>query len=172
MREIAPSLDPSVFFERSARRDIRWWMLLIVGAVFLYAGTHVDPATNCSSDGECAPWLVPLAAAVGGLALCAGIALLIVNPKSGSRIDRQSGLFHWWEWRNRSGQSSNEGVVAIADIVRIRVVNTSDSDHIYFYGNDGLLPMPDGEIVPWPYQDWAGRFVQSYPHIELVIVGS
>lgn len=162
--------DPSLAFERCARCDLRWWGLLLVGAVFWITGMTLDPATNCSTDGECAPWLVPLAAAMGALALGSGAAMLIANPRRGSRIDPATGMLHWWTWRRGPRHAAEEGVVALADIHRIRVVTTSDSDHIYFYGSDGLLPVPDGEIIPWPYQEWARRLVAAHPHIELLII--
>jgi hypothetical protein len=47
-----PAVPP---FERSARSELRIWMMFAVGLGFLVAGLTVDPATNCSPDGECAP---------------------------------------------------------------------------------------------------------------------
>jgi hypothetical protein len=167
------SLDPSLSFESSARRDIRWWGLFVAGLVFWIAGNSIDPRENCSDNGECAPWLVPLAAGMGALALCGGAAMLIANPRRGCRVNAATGMLHWWQGRRGGQLASEEGGIAIAKIARIRVVNTSDSDHIYFYRADGaLLPLPENEAFPWPYQDWAGRLVRAYPHIELTVVGS
>jgi hypothetical protein len=164
--------DSTHAFETSARKDIRWWGLLLVGITFWWAGTTLRPEDNCDDSGECAPWLVPLAAGAGLMALTLGGAMLIANPRRGSRVDPVAGVLHWWTWRRGPRQAAKKGQIPLAEISRIRVVNTSDNDFIYFYGQDGdLLPLPEAEAFPWPYQDWAGRLVAAYPHITLVIVG-
>jgi hypothetical protein len=167
----APDTAASLAFESSARRDVRWWLLLIVGLVFALVGGSIDPANNCDANGQCAPWLVPIAVGFGVLALCGAAFMLMTNPKRGCRIDPATGTLHWWQWQRGPQHSADTGGVAITDIQRIRVVNTSDSDHIYFYGADGLLPLPDSECFPWPYQDWARRLVAAYPHVDLTVVG-
>jgi hypothetical protein len=54
-------LDWVMVHQTSGRRGFSFYGLLAVGLVFVYAGATVDPATNCSWGGECAPWLVPVA---------------------------------------------------------------------------------------------------------------
>jgi hypothetical protein len=162
--------DATFAFEKSARRDVRWWMLLIVGVVFYLVGTSIDPAMNCSEDGECAPWLVPLAAGAGVLAMLGGGAMLIANPCRGSRVDPVTGRLHWWRWRRKPSDPADEGSVAIADIAVIKVVNTSDSDHVHCFDKSGhRLPVPDSEVMPWPYEDWAKQLAAIYPHIAVQI---
>lgn len=53
--------EDELTFSSSARRDFRAWGMFVVGAVIVFAALNVDPQKNCSSDGECAPWLVPIA---------------------------------------------------------------------------------------------------------------
>jgi hypothetical protein len=162
--------DPGFAFERTARQDLRWWGLFVVGLIFWWMGMSVDPAGNCSADGECAPWLVPLAAGMGVLALLGGGAMLIANPRRGSRVDSATATLYWWQGRRLPRYPGESGSVALGDIKRIRIVTTSESDSIFFYGDDGLLPLPDGEAWPWPYQDWAQRLAAAYPHIEVVVI--
>lgn len=41
------------------------WILFLFGLAFMLAAFQVNPAENCSESGECAPWLVPAARALG-----------------------------------------------------------------------------------------------------------
>ena len=51
--------DHNIFnYERNARTSLQYWALLALGLFFAWAGSTIDPLTNCSDDGECAPWLV------------------------------------------------------------------------------------------------------------------
>ena len=50
----------------TSRRDVRVYGMLLVGAMFVYAGLTLDPASNCDASGrQCAPWLVPVAFFMG-----------------------------------------------------------------------------------------------------------
>lgn len=153
-----------MLFERSARRDVRWWGMFLVGLVFVWTGATVDPAANCSVDGECAPWLVPIAFAVGLLSALGGALLLIVNSSRGSYVDGAAAELVWWQGRVADGRASDSGRLPLAQIARAVVVSDSDSDSLFLYGHDGaLLPFPDGEVIPWPYARWAARLAEHVP---------
>lgn len=67
----------------NSRRDPTVYMLLLVGAGFVYTGLTVDPASNCGlGGGECAPWLVPVAFAIG--IVLAGLAMAMLAFRSAS----------------------------------------------------------------------------------------
>jgi hypothetical protein len=156
--------DRLLLFERSARRDGRWWAMLLVRLVFVWAGATVDPASNCSADGECAPWLVPIAFAVGVLFAMSGALLLLINPSRGSYVDAKAGELVWWQGRLADGRASDAGRLPLEQIARVVVVSDSDSDALFLYDHDGgLLPFPDAEVFPWPYAAWAARLAQHVP---------
>jgi hypothetical protein len=155
---------PALLYERSARRDVRWWGMFLVGLVFAIAGASIDPATNCSADGECAPWLVPIAFVVGAGCALSGAVMLIVNPRRGSFVDAAAGELVWWEGRVADGRASASGCLAMSSIAKVVLVSDSDSDEIFLYDAAGaLLPFPGGEVVPWPYARWAARLAEHVP---------
>lgn len=157
-------------YEVSARRDVRWWMLLLVGITFTAAGFTVDPASNCNEAGECAPWLVPIAAGMGLLALVGALAWLLANPSRGSSVDLASGDMTWWQGRTRT-HAGDHGQINAAAITRIVIIQDSESAaEVHVYDGSGIrLPYLDSEVIPWRSDDWARRLVQAYPHIALEI---
>lgn len=156
-------------FERSARRDPRWWLLFVVGGMFTAAGLTLDPAQNCNSSGDCAPWLVPVAAVMGIGALTMALGLLIGNPSRGSLVDVGNDRFTWWEGRI-GAQARDAGSWPLSGIISMRVIQGDDDDSIHFYDENGeRLPIPDTEIFPWPFEDWAARLVDLAPHIAMTI---
>lgn len=161
--------DPVPSYRRSARTDFRMWLLLAFGLVFFWAGSTIDPASNCSEDGrECAPWLVPLAQGLGALvALGAGLNML-ANPNRGSFIDPATGDLVWWQ--GRVGTSGgDEGRIHPSRISRLRIVSQDDSDdEVHLYDLEGnRLFWFDQEVIPWPYERWAERLAARWPHIEI-----
>lgn len=163
--------DNVMLFERSARRDLRWWMLALVGTVFLWASQSVPPEENCSEDGECAPWLVPVAGVLGGLALAGGAGPLLANVRRGSRIDMAAGTLEWWQGRT-SRHAGDHGAIALADIARIRIERRDEGqDGVSLYDRQGeRQPFFDGEVIPWPYDDWARKFVALAPTVVLEFI--
>lgn len=160
--------DAAQPYERSARLDLRVWMLLLVGVGFLAAGLTVDPATNCSSDGECAPWLVPVAKWMGVVVTLMGGGQLAANTRRGSRIDPETGDLLWWQ--NRTARSARqEGRIHPSQISRIRIARNSDGDdHISLYDLEGnRQPWFDAEVIPWPQDRWVARFAAHWPQIRV-----
>jgi hypothetical protein len=164
------STNPVVAYNVSARRDLRWWMLLAVAIAFTWAGFTVDPASNCSSDGECAPILVPIAAGLGLLALLAALAWLGANPSRGSRLDLGSGDLEWWQGRTskHAGDHGQTNAVHISRIMIQRHSESADGVHVYDMAGDRLAYL-DEEVIPWPQTDWATQLVAAWPHITLDI---
>jgi hypothetical protein len=162
MTEIKP-------YERSARRDLRWWGLLLVGGGMFYAGLIVDPAKNCDESGRnCAPWLVPVALVIGGTFGLLGAARLAANPRQGSRIDAATGDLVWWQ--ERFGASGGkEGRIHPSQISRIAIVSQSDDmDEVHLYNLAGERQFYfDGEVIPAPFERWARALAEEYPHIEV-----
>lgn len=154
-------------FSRSARSDVRWWALLITGLVFAFAGYSIDPRTNCSDSGECAPWLVPVALAVGLLATLSGLAQLIVNPRRGSYVDVAAGELIWWEGKLADGRVGSQGRLALSNIARVRIVDGGDNaDEIFLYDHDNqLLPFGGSEVIRWPYSTWAEQLAALCPRL-------
>lgn len=163
--------DPSglIAFETSARRDFRWWALLLVGLVFAYAGFTIDPQTNCGEDGECAPWLVPVAAVVGVISTLGGLAQLLVNARRGSRLDLAANQLEWWQ--NRTALSPGDsGSIALDQIARILINRTSEDTDISLYDRSGeRLHYFDGEVIGWSIDSWAERVQALLPSIEIEI---
>ncbi|QGP80867.1 hypothetical protein [Sphingobium sp. CAP-1] len=159
-----------LFYERSARGSARYWAMLAVGLAFAWAGSSIDPLTNCSEDGECAPWLVPLAKWMGIVFAAAAAGHLWVNPRRGSAIDPESGDLLWWQNR-LAGSPGDYGRIHPSRIGRIRILSDSDSDSIHLYDLDGArLPYFDTEVIPWPYDRWAARLAAQWPHIRVETV--
>ncbi|WP_310530890.1 hypothetical protein [Novosphingobium sp.] len=159
-------------YERSARGDFRFWALLLFGAVFLYAGLTIDPQTNCNESGECAPWLVPIAAIMGALATATAIARLLANTRRGSRFDPDTGDLVWWQNR-ANGYPGDHGRIHPAEIGRIRIVKESEgADGVHLYDRHGnRQPFFDSEVFPGRAEHWAAQLIARYPHIKLDIVG-
>lgn len=160
----------AIAFETSARRDLRPWGLFLIGLVFMYAGFTIDPASNCSEDGECAPWLVPLAAGLGILATLGGLGQLLNNPARGSRLDADANRLDWWQNR-LPGTPGDSGTIALDQIERIRIKRDSDSDEISLYDRQGQrLPFFDREVIQGSPERWAERARAVAPGIGLEIV--
>ncbi|MFT3723101.1 MAG: hypothetical protein QM773_05890 [Hyphomonadaceae bacterium] len=148
----------------SGRTDFRFYLLLAFGLVFVFAGSVVDPATNCSQDGECAPWLVPVAFWMGVVASLAGIAGLIRNPRRGSRINARTGELQWWN----EAHSGDVRSLRLADVAMIRVDTISDTSTLRLFDRQGeLMPFAGAEVVPWRLEAWAREIGKLQPHIRI-----
>lgn len=158
-------------YSSSARQDVRFWGMFIIGAVFVFASLSIDPQDNCSADGECAPWLVPIAFVVGALFGAGGLGFLLANPNRGSRIDDDGALI-WWQ--NRIGTTGgDEGRIDPADISLIRIIPQSDSsDEVHLYNRDGMRQFYfDEEVIGWDKEGWATAMRERWPHIRVEIAG-
>lgn len=160
------SADP-LDWEGSARTDLRYWLLLLVGAVFVYAGFTIEPSTNCNDSGECAPWLVPVAAVMGLGASAIALGTLRANPQRGFKVDPATGELVWWQHRTRTSPG-DAGQIAPAEIARIRVVPDSETDDLHVYDQAGnRVPYLDGEVIRDLAIVWAEKMVARWPHIVL-----
>lgn len=159
--------DPLPAFERSARRGLTAWAMLLVGMIFVMAAYTVDPLKNCDESGDCAPWLVPVAGIIGWGATAMALGLLLANPSRGHAIEASSGDLVWW--KNRTARSQGDtGRMHPSRIASIRVDLRGENDSVSLYGEDGeRLAYFDEELVPWPYDRWAERFQRAYPHIHI-----
>jgi len=159
-------------YRRSARTDYRMWLLLAFGIVFFWAGSVIDPAGNCSEDGsECAPWLVPIAQGLGALVAMGAALNMLANPRRGSCIDPATGDLVWWKGRVGTA-GGDEGRIHPSRIGKVRIVRQDDSDDaVHVYDLDGnRLFWFDEEVIPWPYDRWAGRLAERWRHIEVELV--
>ncbi len=161
-----PDIKP---YERSARRDIRWWGMFLVGSMMCYGASMVEPAKNCDELGrQCAPWLVPLAMLVGGAFGVLGAARLVANPRNGSRIDKGTGDLVWWQ--ERFGTSGGkEGRIHPSRISRISIISQSDDmDEVHLYDLAGVRQHYfDGEVIPSPFENWARALAEEWPNIRV-----
>ena len=166
------SKNPDIIaHEVSARRDFRFWLMLLFGLVFAYAGYTVDPQTNCSEDGrECAPWLVPIAAVIGLGCTLGALAHFKANTSRGSRLDLATGELMWWKDRT-SNHAGDSGAINAAQISLIRISRIEDSnDTLSVYDLHGeRLHFLDEEVIPWRMEKWAEALIARWPHIELEI---
>ncbi|MFM5929867.1 MAG: hypothetical protein ACKOPQ_03055 [Novosphingobium sp.] len=162
----ADPLPDTYTYERCGRFDLRFWALLLLGSVFLYGGLTIDPQTNCSEGGECAPWLVPVAALIGILATVMALSHLLANTRRGSRIDPQTGELVWWQNRTR-GHEGDHGRIHPSQIGRLRLVKESETaDAVHLYDLQGQrLHYFDEEVIPWNVEKWAARLIARWPHI-------
>lgn len=156
-------------YERSARHDIRWWGMFLVGSMMCYGASMVEPAKNCDESGrECAPWLVPVAMVVGGVFGLVGAARLAANPRQGSRIDPATGELVWWQERFGAA-GGKEGRIHPLQISRISIVSQiDDMDEVHLYDLAGERQHYfDGEVIPSPFEGWARKLAEAYPHIKI-----
>jgi len=147
------------------------WLLLVFGLIFFWAGSTIDPEKNCSDDGrECAPWLVPVAQALGAVvALGAGLQMF-ANPNRGSFVDPVTGDLVWWQGRV-GATGGDEGRIHPSHIGKIRIVRQDESDDaVHLYDLDGTrLFWFDETVIPWPYERWAGNLAAAWPHIAVEV---
>lgn len=154
-------------YENRARRDLRWWMLFAVGSTMFIATFYADPG-NCDEFGRnCAPWLIPIAKVVAGIFGLLGAAKLVANTRSGSMIEPATGDLVWWQ--DRVGSSGGHGGrIHPSQIGRIRIKSDSDSDEVSMYDLSGeRQPFFDGEVIPWPFETWARKLTERWPHIQV-----
>lgn len=151
----------------SARQDPRIFIILVLGLVFLLAGLTVDPNSNCSESGECAPWLVYVALVIGGLTLVGAISAFILNYKWGFKLDLVNKRLVWWETRVSPDRRS----FLLDDVSLIKVHTGQDSgDEIFFYDKSGnLLPFPSREVGPSDCDRWAQEIADLCPHIKVEV---
>lgn len=157
-------------FRSSARRDLRVWGMFVVGAVFVFAGLTVNPQDNCGANGECAPWLVPIAFVMGAAVGLSGLGMLMANPNRGSQIDPDTGELVWWQ--NRYGISGgDEGRIAPAEISLIRIIPCSESkNEVHLYNRAGERQFYfDEEVIGWDPERWAEAMRKRWPHIAVEV---
>lgn len=154
-------------YDRSARKDVRPWAMLLIGVAFIVTGSVVDPLRNCDSAGNCAPWLVPVAYCMGIVFAVIGAGQLYANPRRGSRVDLATGEVIWWQNCVR-GSDGDGGRIHASRIARVRLDLGGDNDSVSLYDVDGeRLPFFDVEVIPWPYASWAERLQRAWPHIRI-----
>ncbi len=159
-------------YRRSARTDVRMWLMLVFGIIFFWTGSMLRPEENCSEDGrECAPWLVPIAQGFGALVGLAALATMLANPRRGSFVDPATGDLVWWKGRIGS-VGGDEGRIHPSRIGKMRIVRQDESDDdVHLYDLDGnRLFWFDQDVIPWPYERWADKLAKAWPHIEIEIV--
>jgi len=170
MSQIAAMTD-GFDYERRSSRDPRYWALLLFGAVFLYAGLTIDPLTNCSDSGECAPILVPIAAIIGMLATVIAAGRIMANTRRGSCIDPATGDLIWWQNRTRKHEGDH-GRIHPSRIGCIRLFKESETaDAVHLYDLEGVRQHYfDEEVIPWNVAKWAGRLIARWPHISFEVI--
>ena len=154
----------------NSRRDLRVYGMLLVGAMFVYAGLVVDPASNCDASGrECAPWLVPVAFVMGVVLAGSALAMLVHARRWGSRLDIEARTLWWWD----NAVGPGERAIALDDVARIRVQRPEESeDRVFLYRQDGtLLPFPSERSVPYDAIQWARDLAEHFPHIAVDVEG-
>lgn len=157
-------------FSSSARCDLRVWGMFVVGAVFVFAAFSVDPQKNCGSNGECAPWLVPIAFVMGALVGLSGLGMLMANPNRGSRLDPDTGELVWWQ--NRYGtKGGDEGRIAPEEISLIRIDRRSESkNEVHLYNREGERQFYfDEEVIGWDPERWGEAMRERWPHIAVEV---
>ncbi len=161
--EIPTNLE--LLYSKTARTDWRVWLMLIVGVIFTWLSFVTDPRMNCDEAGNCTAWPVFIARALGLFTGLGAISLLIGNHPRGSGVDMQNGELVWWYGRHAGFHRH-----ALSNVSRIRVDLESESDDIHLYDGAGeRIGFTGTEVIPWPYQDWATRLTERYPHIKLEI---
>ncbi|MBK6744643.1 MAG: hypothetical protein IPG66_17455 [Hydrogenophilales bacterium] len=151
----------------SARRDARVYILLGLGLVFALAGVTIEPGTNCSESGECAPWLIHVALVVGVLVSLSGIAMLLANRQWGYRLNMDERRLYWWD-TSRSPEPRSL-VLDDVSLIKVRVV-CEGSDHVFFYDQAGnLLPFPSEGVSPPACENWARDIGDRFPHVKVEV---
>ena len=166
-RDKTPAL---LICDRSARRDVRFYLLAAVGLVFTYAGATIDPASNCSEGGECAPWLVPVAFVMGVVAFFAGIGMLWANPRWGCRVDMSTRMLVWWN----DNLAPGEHRIPLDLIGTVRVKYGTDERDIFLFDRLGQpISFPRDEVTPYTRrEDWARALAAQAPHIRVEVIGA
>lgn len=160
--EIPANLD--LLYSKTARREVRVWAALIIGAGLTWVSFQVDPQLNCDGTGSCNSWVVYIARAMGGFFALSGISLLIGNHPRGSGIDKATGELVWWY-----GRAEGLHRHLLSNISRIRIdLDSESADEIHIFDKAGdRIAFQGSEAVPWPTEDWAKRIIERYPNIEL-----
>jgi hypothetical protein len=151
--------------------DLRVYLLLLVGGMFVYAGLTVDPASNCDPGGrECAPWLVPVAFVMGMVMAGTALAMLVHVRRWGSRLDLDARTLWWWDDEIAPGEQA----ITLDRIARIRVQRPDESDdRVFLYDHEGApLRFPPERGVPYDAVQWAQDLAGHFPHIRVDVENS
>lgn len=153
-------------FECSARRDVRYWLCLVLGFALLAASISLSRAEYCQQPNNCTGWAISILQFTGGMFAIFGLVYLRRNASRGSRFDPATGELHWWYDRTISDPGVS-GHAHPRDIKRIILVSQeSSSDETILIGpDDRPLPGFESRVIPWRNDIWARKLVAAYPHI-------
>lgn len=153
-------------FERSARRDGRYWLALVFGGIILAFAEASGGAEACRVSGGCPDLLTAALRLIAGMFIAFSVGLLWLNGRRGSRFDPETGEFEWWRGR-RNGDPGKGGRIDPALIGRIKIIKQDDrDDEVHLFDTEGRrLAYFDAEVVPWQQEQRAERFVSAFPHI-------
>lgn len=144
--------------------------MFLIGAVFVYAGLTINPASNCAENGECAPWLVPLAAVIGGVFCLTGLGQLLSNAARGSRLNAAANRLDWWQNRY-PGRPGDSGTIALDQIERILINRQSEDTDISLYDRQGeRIVFFDKEVIGQSPEGWAERVCELVPSIRIEFI--
>lgn len=147
----------------SARGSPLHYLLVAMGALFVFAPLAITPATHCV-EYPCPLWLrgfiFLLGAVFGGGALVA----ILRRIEWGSYVDQETGEIVWWHGRPGCMRMR----IPIDRIGRI-VVEGGDSVSLRLTDIDGRRILLPSECVRPPIADWAAEIGRRYPAIEVDI---
>ena len=90
------------------------------------------------------------------------------EPETGKpHRSRDRDLVWWQEWFGAGG--GKEGRIHPSQIGRISIISQSDDmDEVHLYDLAGERQAYfDGEVIPSPFEGWAKKLAEKYPHIQV-----
>lgn len=144
-------------FERTARSDLRRWLIFVVGA-----GMVILAASGVMSDEPAIlRWVFALFGASGALI---GGASLWANTTRGCHVDTSTDVLRWWHmgglpWLNQSEQSD------LTRVERIDLRDSSDTTEFVVHEPGADPKIINLEAVPRDHLAWLAKLVERYPHI-------
>lgn len=141
----------------NSRMRFNWvyYLILLVGIVFVYSFFAVDPAVHCV-EYPCPAWL---RAMILGLGLVFGLGVLIAmirDHQSGSYLDPHAKEIVWWD----SCPPLKYKKISIDDIKGIDVDTTGECDTVVLLlWGDREVSLPS-HCIHTPYREWC-RSVSS-----------
>lgn len=159
---------PSLGFERAARRDVRMWLAVAVGALMVVMAINTGAGSGPLHVEDAPLWMILIFGILG--AGMAGVALLclIANTSRGCRVDLAKDTLTWWQLRFKGQPLEGKHTIALAEISRFRVDRSGDGLTISLFDIHGRRREEfNAESLPKDYDTWLETLVERHPHIQI-----
>ncbi len=151
---------PNMEYRKTARTSPLFYILVVMGAIFVIGGFTLDPVKSCAVY-DCPLWLRGLVVGFGFLFGLGGLSAIIRNFQYGSRLDMERHALLWWE----GVPPITENIIPMDTVKTIVIEADSDNSKVYLLDVEENRIRLSGQCIPYPYKTWAEGVKQSFPHL-------